>query len=146
MERRCERVEKNSDGVLFSACDQTPYLSTDYHHSAGGSSKRKSLWAIARPDECHTFCSAKTEAWLANDGNLWAVAEEGGPAFGTLNERLAFFWAPSNETDPWHGHPVGLSRNSLPFRKFPPDELVKSWHESGIINFTTMRRIVKRRI
>jgi hypothetical protein len=72
------------------------------------------------------------------------VAKDGEPAFGTLGERLAFFDAPVNERDPWHGFPVG-GKHGMEFRGYPPDDVVEDWHKLALISFTTFTRIVTRR-
>lgn len=78
---------------------------------------------------------------MDGNGDYWAVAEDGAKSFGTLGERAAFFDAPVNDADPWHGYPVGGKRG-LPMRRRPPDDLLKRWHDSGRIAYTTYSRML----
>jgi hypothetical protein len=55
--------------------------------------------------------------------------------FGTHGERVAFFWEPKNDRDPWHGFPVA-GRRGLAFNRKLPDELIERWHADGLISFT----------
>ena len=74
-----------------------------------GTKEPKSVWSkeISRADESVTcFCGAKLNEWRDENGNCWAVAKDGEMDFGTHEERVAFFWQPQNDGDPWHGFPV----------------------------------------
>lgn len=142
--RTCRRTAVASDGVLFDSCQQTSYKSVNYHRATATTKHPKSQWNVSRDDECHTFCRAEAESWKDAKGNYWAVAEAGDPDLGTRGERVAFFDAPRNPRDPWHGFPVGTKRGALAFTP-PPDDLVLKWHTSGFISYTEQQRILTRR-
>jgi hypothetical protein len=145
--RRCRQMGPPRDGgVLFEACDESPYKSLDAHRSESGTKHPKSIWnkSISRADECHMFCQAKLRAWHDSYGNCWAIARDGDNAFGSHGERLAFFWAPINDPDPWHGFPVA-GRKGLPFSRRLPDELVEQWEQEGLISFGMKLRLLKER-
>jgi hypothetical protein len=145
MDRKCERMRADASGVLFKSCSDTAYLSLDAHRSAGPTKHPKSLWAISRPEECHVFCDAEVRHWLDAGGDYWAVTRDDSLPFGTRGERMAFFSSPTNNSDPWHGFPVG-GRRGMKFRSPPPDELVERWHKEGLISYTTYTRILTRRL
>jgi hypothetical protein len=133
-------------GVLFEACDYSPYKSLDTHRSTSGTKHPKSIWnpEVSRAEECHTFCGAKLQEWHDKNGDCWAIARDGQVDFGTHEERVAFFWAPKNTTDPWHGFPVG-GRRGLSFKRKPPDELVQRWYDTGVISFEKYIKLLKDR-
>ena len=145
VEKRCERIGAHPAGILFSSCAQTSYLSMDVHRGASSTKHPKSVWAIDRPDECHTFCTAEAGGWTDQLGHYWNVAREGESDFGTRGERLAFFSSPSNVNDPWHGFPVG-GRRGMKFRSPPPDDLVEKWYKESRITYVTYTRIITRRV
>ena len=127
------------------SCDESQYLSLHVHRSASGTRHPKSIWLLLPADECHTFCEARLQEWNDKNGDYWAVAKEGGGDFGTRGERAAFFDAPQNDTDPWHGYPVGGQRG-LPIKRTPPDGLLQRWHDTGRISYTTFRRLLDGRL
>jgi hypothetical protein len=121
-------------------------LSLHYHRSPSGTHKgKKALWAIARDDECHTFCEAEIGKWSDAQGNYWAVSVDARVVLGRNDERLAFFDEPVNTPDPWHGYPVSGRRGS-PARRRPPDELVACWLEQGRISHVAYERIITGRL
>lgn len=102
------------------------------HHRGSSRQGTKSKWAIDRPSECHTFCSA--EDLGSNDrGGLWYVSQGATRVLGTANERLAFFQGSSNPTVPWHGYPVGASSPGRSTH-IPPDGVISQWREAGRID------------
>lgn len=133
-------------GVLFESCDSSAYKSLDVHWSESGTKHPKSIWnkKLSRADECHTFCEAKLNEWRDQNGDCWAVAKDGDMDFGTHEERVAFFWEPKNDGDPWHGFPVA-GRRGLAFTRKLPDELIERWHESGRISFSRKIQMLKGR-
>lgn len=143
--RSCSQTAVVADGIQFSSCQATPYLSINYHRSASGTKSEKALWNIARPEECHVFCTAEFHSWQDWLGNHWAVAASGEPDYGTQRERLAYFPKPANSADTWHGYPVDSRRGSKLRHAPPPDDLVRKWHESGRISFVDQQRILRRR-
>jgi hypothetical protein len=144
--RSCRQIEVNNDGVAFISCDDSKYMSLHVHRSKTATKHEKSIWneTLSRGDECHTFCEASLQKWNDADGNCWSVVKEGGTAFGTRDERVAFFWFPQNDGDPWHGFPV-TRRSKIPFRKEPPDNLIERWHKSDRISFAMYLRLLKGR-
>jgi hypothetical protein len=138
--RRCRQGNRNKDGLEFTACEGTPYLSLDAHQSFSGTKHPKSIWNLTRPDECHTFCQARLQGWKDARGNYWAVARDEDKDFGYRSERMAYFPVPANETDTWHGFPVGR-KNGLQFRRQPPPDLVQRWRDEGRISRVTRARI-----
>jgi hypothetical protein len=133
-------------GVLFESCDNSAYKSLDVHRSESRTRHPKSIWnkKLSRPDECHTFCEAKLREWRDEHGDCWAVAKDGEMDFGTHEERVAFFWEPKNDRDPWHGFPVA-GRRGLTFTRKLPDELIEQWFESGLISFSRKIQMLKGR-
>ncbi len=144
--RSCRQVEVNGDGIAFISCDDSKYMSLNVHRSKTATKHEKSIWdeSLSRGDECHTFCEASLRKWHDTDGNCWSVVKEGETAFGTRGERVAFFWLPQNDGDPWHGFPVTRT-GKMPFRKEPPDDLVERWHKVDRISFTMYLRLLKGR-
>ena len=140
----CKRLSADNSGVRYKACDASDYISLHYHRSASGTKHDKSLWAVAPPDECHTFCNARLEHWFDQDGNAWSVNEEKDAALGTRGELVAFFENPGNPSGEWHGFPVG-GRRGLPTKKQPPDELLAKWRDDDWISYTTYQRILEGR-
>jgi|SwirhisoilCB2_FD_contig_61_10275224_length_763_multi_3_in_0_out_0_1 hypothetical protein len=143
--RRCQQGNRNSDGLEFTACEGTPYLSLDAHRSLSGTRHLKSIWNLSRPDECHVFCAARLGKWADAVGNYWAVAKDGEGNFGDSRERMAFFPVPTNVTDRWHGFPVGRKRGLL-FWRDPPADLVQRWTAQGRISRVTRARIIQRKL
>lgn len=143
-ERSCKQTKVDNDGIHFASCQRTSYLSLNYHRSRTSTTNQKSLWQISREDECHTFCTAESKVWRDPQGNYWSVADSKASDFGTMGERLAFFPLPSNAEDSWHGFPV-TTRRGVASNKWPPDDLVDKWHESGRISYTESQRILTRR-
>jgi hypothetical protein len=133
-------------GVEFVACDDSKYKSLNAHRSKSGTKHDKSIWNpdLSRGDECHTFCEASILKWHDGEGDCWSVVKDGAIQYGTRDERLAFFWAPQNEIDPWHGFPVGR-KHGLPFRRRPPDQLIEQWHGSGRITYTRYLQLLQGR-
>jgi hypothetical protein len=145
--RSCRQIDVDQDGVEFVACDESKYKSLNVHRSRSGTRHNKSIWNgdLSRGDECHAFCEAHLQKWHDGEGDCWSVAkDEGGIPFGTRDERLAFFWAPQNDPDPWHGFPVSR-KGELPFSKSPPDWLVEQWRASERITFTRYVQLLKGR-
>lgn len=143
--RTCHKTAVTSDGIEYASCSQSSYLSRNDHRSATGTKNQKSIWSISRPDECHAFCRAELQQWSDKDGDYWAVAKDGSEDFGTRGERVAFFDSPVNESDPWHGYPVGGKRG-LPIRRSPPDELIQRWYDSKQISYVTFSRLMEGRL
>lgn len=144
--RNCRQIGVGQTGVEFVACDESKYMSLHVHRSKTGTRHKKSIWneGLSRGDECHTFCEAHIQKWHDKEGDCWSVADEGAIPFGTRDERIAFFWAPRNDADPWHGFPVRHG-GELPFRRKPPDELIEQWHKSGRINYTRYSQLLQGR-
>ena len=145
MERRCARVSADDSGIMFSSCGGSPYISLNTHRTKGGTKHPKSLWNRTRPDECHVYCTAENRDWTdKSTGNRWATATRSEESMGTRGERLAFFYKPSFEHGPWHGFPVG-GPNGLKQYGRPPDYIVQSWYDEGLITYATYARITKGR-
>jgi hypothetical protein len=143
--RNCRQTTVESNGIMFLSCKGSKYISLNYHRSASRTRYPKSIWKISRPDECHTLCEAEIGNWQDKHGNYWSISRDGQIELGTRGERVAFFDSPQNKTDPWHGYPVG-SRRGLPIQRRPPDDLLKAWHDSNWISFTTYSRLITGRL
>ena len=93
------------------------------------------------------FCEAELLDWSDNEGNYWAISEDGQVVVGTLDERVAFFTGPGDVTVPWHGYPVGApGRVGLPSTRRPPKAVIEQWKESGWIKYRTYSRLMNGRI
>ena len=143
--RSCRKIAVTGDGIEFISCAKSLYLSRHDHRSVTGTKNPKSIWQLSRANECHTFCGAQLQQWSDKDGDYWAVARDGQEDFGTRGERVAFFDAPVNNTDPWHGYPVGGKRG-LPIQRTPPDELIERWYNNGWISYVTFSRLMGGRL
>jgi hypothetical protein len=132
-------------GIEFSSCAESPYLSRNDHRSATGTKNPKSIWQLDRQSECHTFCEAELRQWSDKAGDYWAVAGEGQENFGTRGERVAFFDAPVNSGDPWHGYPVGGKRG-LPIQRRPPDDIIERWYNAKRISYVTFSKLMGGRL
>jgi hypothetical protein len=145
MQLRCTRERVDGSGVYYLSSSRTLYLSLNYHRGSGKGRPGKSLWAVGRDDECHLFCEAETGKWIDAQGNYWVVSEDARVQLGKNDERLAFFDAPVNNIDPWHGYPISGRRGS-PSRRRPPDEVVSHWFDKRRISYVTFDRIVTGRL
>ena len=140
--RRCRQGNISNDGLEFTACEGTPYLSLDYHQPFSQLRHVKSIWLLSRVDECHAFCEARLSHWSDQAGNYWTVTKDGDKRLlGDRGERMAFFPAPSDETDTWHGFPVGGGKDALPFKQRPPADLVQRWTQEQRISRVNRARI-----
>ncbi len=79
------------------------------------------------------------------DGNCWYTSRDAEVELGTRGERVAFFDAPVNETDPWHGYPIG-GRQGLPSSHRPPDVVIQNWYDSNWISYTIFLRLMSGRL
>lgn len=145
LQRKCIQVRVEASGIIYRSCSATSYLSLAEHRGPSDTKHAKSVWKLSRPDECHTFCISELHGWLDKDGHRWAVASDGDGDLGTRGERLAFFWSPANQHDPWHGFPVSAGRRGMTFHRRPPDELIQKWEDDGLISFVTSQRLRTRR-
>jgi hypothetical protein len=145
MQRRCTKQRIDPSGVHYLSCSGALYLSLNYHRGSGKGRRGKSIWAIGRDAECHTFCEAEIGKWSDARANYWAVSVDARVQLGKNGERLAFFDAPVNVTDPWHGYPIS-GRPGSPTRRRPPDELVGRWLDEGRISYVTYDRILTGRL
>lgn len=143
--RVCRQTRVTADGIEFVSCNDSLYISLNYHRSVTSTTHRKSIWILSRPDECHTFCEAELRSWQDAKGDYWAISEDGKIEFGTLSERVAFFDSPQNVTDPWHGYPVS-GRKGMPSRRRPPDIIIELWHSTGWISYVTYARLIGGRL
>jgi hypothetical protein len=144
-ERTCHQVEVTSDGINFITCKGSRYVSLNYHRSSSGTSHQKSIWLIARADECHTLCLAEIFGWLDSDGNYWSTSKDAQVELGTRGERVAFFGRPQNAGDPFHGFPVG-GRHGLPAMRKPPSDMIKLWMDAGWISYVMYSRLMGGRL
>jgi hypothetical protein len=144
-ERTCRQVKVTPDGIDFMSCKDTPYTSLNCHRAESGTQHPKSIWAIAVQEECHRFCEAEIFDWSDSDGNYWSISKDGEIELGTRGERLAYFNAPQNERDPWHGYPVG-GRRGLPTVRRPPKAIIERWWQTGWIKYVTYSRLMGGRL
>ena len=143
--RTCVQEGVSNSGVTFRSCNGAQYLSVNYHRSPSDTTYQKSIWKIPRHDECHFFCIGNISCWIDSGGNRWSISKDAGVVMGTRGERVAFYQQPVNQTDPWHGFPVGGKR-ALPMRRRPPDTLLRQWRESGWISAVTYDRLLGGRL
>lgn len=128
-----------SDGVKFGPTKSGKiYISLNYHRSNTGR-KGKSLWNsdIARKLEFEIFREADKENWRDGDGHYWGLRDQGLTELGTEEQRICKFPHTSNIQDPWHGYPVGRSKDT------PSDDFIEQWIKSGVINKTIGKNIEK---
>lgn len=128
MARKCHYLYCDRSGRYYCACDGRTYL-CHAHHRSSSFLNSKSQWVLTRPEECHLFCQACLLKSEEGALGYWFISRGGKRIFGTRQERVAFFEAPQNQTDPWHGYPVSGARRGAGHR--PPPEVVTSWQESG---------------
>jgi hypothetical protein len=143
--RSCHQVAVTADGITFLSCKANLYISLNIHRSATSTKHDKSIWDVSRPDECHTFCNAELGGWIDSEGDYWSISKDGATVLGTRGERVAFFDSPVNQTDPWHGYPVG-GRRGLPTVRRPPDDIIRLWFETGWISYVTYSRLMGGRL
>ena len=143
--RTCHQIAADSDGIRFTSCKESLYISLNYHRSSSGTVHAKSIWALSRADECHCFCEAEIREWYDEKGDCWSISKDAKVEFGTRGEVVAFFDSPTNKTDPWHGYPIG-GRRGLPVHRRPPDKLIEEWHRSGWISYVVYSRLIGGRL
>lgn len=144
MGKGCQQVQVDADGIRFTSCSDSEYISLHYHRSSSGTKAKKSCWIITRIDECHSFCDAEINQWIDPQGNLWFISEDAEVILGASTERIAFFDKPVNGGDPWHGYPV-TSRRGFGHAK-PPQILLDRWLKDGRISSVIYDRIMGGRI
>lgn len=143
--RKCRQTGVSADGVSYHTCKESSYISLNYHRSRTSTKRRKSIWSIERPDECHTLCQAEIQNWRDKNGDYWSISKDAAVEFGSDGERMAFFDAPQNATDPWHGYPVGGKRG-LPSVRLPPDYVIELWRTSKWVSYVTYSRLMAGKI
>lgn len=106
---------RENNDLLYS-CDKRPdYLSVYYHRSKARSND-KGCWSISRPEEGFRFYCAYDNNNLSNIyPGLWHI-ENGKSYIGEDNELIAYFPAPKNANESWHGFPFTFERKSPPDR------------------------------
>ncbi len=123
------------------------YKPMNYHGVKSRPKKGKTRWAYPAPAEYHVFNLAdehegKIEAdgipdkrWVNDDGEgLYSLVDDCRVVLGKDNEeRFAYFKNPVNDSDPWHGYPIGP--------KGIGDELIEYWHKKNFISDSTYLRL-----
>lgn len=104
-----QRTDRND--LLYSLVDAPQYLSVFYHRSAARQ-KDKGRWCIAEKEEALRFyCANENNNFSAECPGLWHI-ETSGDSVGVEGEIIAFFPAPQNLGDFWHGYPFTFSRKA----------------------------------
>lgn len=126
---------------LLYQCGQRPdYLSVYYHRSAARSSA-KGLWAVPRDDEAGRFFCAFDNGNAAPfyDG-LWHIENEN-TYVGEAKELIAYFPAPVNPGENWHGYPFTFARKSPPDRIKALKAVAERLHQSGDLSLARVKKI-----
>jgi hypothetical protein len=117
------------------------YLSTDKHRHGNVPTHpgQHSSWCISRNDEADSFCQSVNAGHADATGDLWYAERVGNRLrrLGTADEKLALFQAPSNECDPWHGHPRGHRGRA----DYPSAVLLRALKDAGVITNVEYRRV-----
>lgn len=105
---------ENND-LLYSCNDRPDYLSVYYHRSKARSND-KGQWVISRPEEGFRFyCAYDNKNKSDIYPGLWHI-ENGNTYIGDDYELIAYFPAPKNNNESWHGFPFTFGRKSPPDR------------------------------
>jgi hypothetical protein len=139
----CSQV--TADGFIFGPNGSGKLYISVYYHRGSGSS-HKGCWSddVPPPLEYEIFCKSDLGKWFDSDGHYWGVHQSGDTVLGTRGERLSKFPANRNAANPWHGYPVSpLIRGDV---DAPPDEVVETWIQDGVVNRTFGRKIQRRKV
>lgn len=108
----------DNNNVLYSCKTRPDYLSV-YYHRSGALAANKGCWTISKEEELFRFyCAYDNKNCTPTYAGLWHI-ESAEIYIGTNDEMIAYFPAPVNANDPWHGFP-------FTFAKKAPVERVKA--------------------
>lgn len=106
---QAQRMPQND--LLYSCSHFPQYLAVYYHRSAARQ-EDKGRWAITEEQEAHRFyCAYDNQNKSDLYPGLWHI-ESGNTLIGTDGEVIAFFPAPINPQDFWHGYPFSFGRKA----------------------------------
>jgi hypothetical protein len=115
-ELQSQRASNND--LLYSRNDVPRalfYLAIFYHRSLARQ-KDKGRWVITESEEAFRFyCAHDSSNLSALYPGLWHIEVEN-KVIGAADELIAFFPAPKNSGDPWHGYPFRFGRAAPPKR------------------------------
>lgn len=132
-------VVENNDHLY--ACHGRPaYLSVNYHRSVARSND-KGAWRISRDDEAFRFyCAFDYLNESAKYPGLWHI-EGGNEYVGVDKELIAFFPAPVNSGENWHGYPFTFARRSPADRIQALKEVANRLYERGDLSLARAKKI-----
>jgi hypothetical protein len=132
---------RNGDGKYGPTEKKHYYISVGYHKRNAKKRKDKTRWIIPENGEYYTFKISDENLWFCKENNkLFSVINNGDEILGENGERIALFWPPANDDEPWHGFPI-FSENFL-----PSSELLDKWQEKKIIPYHFRLKIEKRNL
>ena len=115
------------------------YQPMPYHgsHTKGTRGGKKKLWDIPQNGQYYVFNYGDEQDWFDTIARGVVSFLDGcKEVLGKNGQRLAFFPKPANESDPWHGYPIGSD-------EMEDDDLVELWYKEGYITYTTQQRILR---
>jgi len=102
---------------------------------------RKSQWTISEWHELRLFTLAECKGWVSSKKQeLWSIYIQGGKRIKIGEDLDGDLYIAKYVTDAnneWHGYPVAPRQYDI-----PPNEVVSSWHENGLIDKTDKSRII----
>lgn len=132
-------IAANND-LLYQCGERPDYLSVYYHRSAARSSA-KGLWAVPRDEEAgRFFCAFDNGNSSPLYAGLWHI-ENDYTYVGEAKELIAYFPAPVNPGENWHGYPFTFARKSPPERIKALKEVAERLHQSGDLSLARVKKI-----
>ena len=132
-------IAANND--LLYQCGQRPaYLSVYYHRSAARSND-KGLWTVSRDEEVVRFyCAFDHGNGSPLYAGLWHI-ENDNTYLGEAKELIAYFPAPVNPGENWHGYPFTFARRSPPDRIKALKDVAERLHRNGDLSLARVKKI-----
>lgn len=134
-------VTRNADQTYGPTTRGAYYRQLPYHARTAAPRSDKSRWCILEPEEYGIFALAHDGEWVSHPGdNLFSLLANGRTVLGHDQERLGYFPAPGNKTDPWHGYPVHS------WEKKPSPDLLDKWEREGVVDLSLRLKIERSKI
>ena len=129
-----------NNNCLYACASRPSYMSVDYHRAAGRANN-KGLWIISRDEEATRFyCAIDHNNSSPEYPGMWHL-ETDDTYVGRDRELIAFFPAPENPTDPWHGYPFTFERAAPKARIQALKQVAKRLEAAGSLSLARATKI-----